>query len=257
MSIEQTTNNKTNMTEQELYNEINNPRSQVHSREQELNLAMPTLMRKVYTWMTLALVITGFTAWGVANSPALYTAILSNSVIMWGMIIAEFVLVIAISGAINRMSMTTATLMFILYSVLNGATFSSIFLVFNMTTIARVFFISAGTFGVTAFYGYTTKKDLSTMGRILFMGLLGIIIATIVNMFLKSTGFDYILSYIGVAIFCGLTAWDSQQIKQALSTQYDVSESAQKVALLGALTLYLDFINLFLYLLRIFGRNDN
>ena len=117
------------------------------------------------------------------------------------------------------------------------------------------FFITAGTFGAMAFYGYTTKKDLTSLGKILFMALIGLIIATVVNMFLKSSGFEYILSYAGVAIFVGLTAWDSQKIKMMLQTQYDMSEGAQKLALIGALTLYLDFINLFLYLLRIFGSN--
>ena len=132
----------------------------------------------------------------------------------------------------------------------------SVFVVYTMTSIAKVFFITAGTFGAMAFYGYTTKKDLTSLGKILFMALIGLIIATIVNMFLKSSGFDYILSYAGVAIFVGLTAWDSQKIKQMLQTQYDMSEGAQKLALIGALTLYLDFINLFLYLLRIFGGSN-
>ena len=142
------------------------------------------------------------------------------------------------------------------YSVLNGAMLSSVFVVYTMTSIAKVFFITAGTFGAMAFYGYTTKKDLTSLGKILFMALIGLIIATVVNMFLKSSGFDYILSYAGVAIFVGLTAWDSQKIKQMLQTQYDMSEGAQKLALIGALTLYLDFINLFLYLLRIFGGSN-
>jgi len=120
---------------------------------------------------------------------------------------------------------------------------------------AKVDIVTTGTFGAMAFYGYTTKKDLTSLGKILFMALIGLIIATVVNMFLKSSGFEYILSYAGVAIFVGLTAWDSQKIKMMLQTQYDMSEGAQKLALIGALTLYLDFINLFLYLLRIFGSN--
>ena len=132
---------------------------------------------------------------------------------------------------------------------------SSIFIIYEPMVIAKVFFITAGTFGAMAFYGYSTKRDLSSIGKILFMALIGLIIATVVNMFLKSPGFDYILSYIGVAIFIGLTAWDSQKIKQMLLMQPDMSEGARKLALLGSLTLYLDFINLFLYLLRIFGSN--
>ena len=246
------------MTEKEMYNLINNQNGQqsngfaVNEKERGLSGAFPVLMRKVYTWMTLALLITGVTAFGVASSPTLF---MSLSKMMWGLIIAELALVFILSGAINRLSLGTATLMFIGYSVLNGAMLSSIFLVYEPMVIAKVFFITAGTFGAMAVYGYTTKKDLTSMGKILFMALIGLIIATVVNMFLKSPGFDYILSYIGVAIFIGLTAWDSQKIKEMLQTQYDMSEGAQKLALLGALTLYLDFINLFLYLLRIFGNN--
>lgn len=249
------------MTEQEMYNLINGQGSQqatgfrVNEKEQGLSNVFSALMRKVYVWMTLALVITGVTAYGVANSPTLIQTLYTSRGLMWGLIIAEFVLVFAISGAINRLSLSTATLLFILYSVLNGAMLSSIFVVFSSAVIAKVFFITAGTFGAMAVYGYTTKRDLTSIGKILFMALIGLIIATVVNMFLKSAGFDYILSYIGVAIFIGLTAWDSQKIKQMLQTQYDMSEGAQKLALLGALTLYLDFINLFLYLLRIFGGN--
>ena len=246
------------MTEKEMYNLINNQNGQqsngfvVNEKERGLSGAFPVLMRKVYTWMTLALLITGVTAFGVASSPTLF---MSLSKMMWGLIIAELALVFILSGAINRLSLGTATLMFIGYSVLNGAMLSSIFLVYEPMVIAKVFFITAGTFGAMAVYGYTTKKDLTSMGKILFMALIGLIIATVVNMFLKSPVFDYILSYIGVAIFIGLTAWDSQKIKEMLQTQYDISEGAQKLALLGALTLYLDFINLFLYLLRIFGNN--
>lgn len=248
------------MTEKEMYNFINEQNQETgfayNEKERGLSNVFSALMRKVYVWMTFALIITGVTAYGVASSPTLLTTIYTNSAIMWGLIIAEFVLVFAISGAINRLSLSTATLLFILYSVLNGATLSSIFVLYEMTCIAKVFFITAGTFGAMAFYGYTTKRDLTSIGKILFMALIGLIIATVVNMFLKSPGFDYILSYVGVAVFVGLTAWDSQKIKQMLQMQYDMSEGAQKLALLGALTLYLDFINLFLYLLRIFGGSN-
>ncbi len=227
-----------------------------NSREHGLSGAFPALMRKVYTWMALALLITGITAFGVASSPTLLMTIMTSKGLMWGLIIAELALVFAISGAINRLSLGTATLLFIVYSVLNGTMLSSIFVIYQPMVIAKVFFITAGTFGVMAFYGYSTKRDLTSIGKILFMALVGLVIATVVNMFLKSPGFDYILSYIGVAIFTGLTAWDTQKIKQMLQTQYDMSEGAQKIALLGALTLYLDFINLFLYLLRIFGGSN-
>ena len=225
-------------------------------RELAMSAAFPALMRKVYVWMALALVITGFTAYEISVNPNILAAIFSNSIIFWGLIIGEFALVIGLTAAINRLSLTTATLMFILFSVINGATLSSIFIVYAMTSIAKVFFITAGTFAVTAFIGYTTKTDLSKMGKILMMALIGLILATIVNIFLKSSGLDYILSYIGVAIFVGLTAYDTQKIKEMLMTQHDLSEGAQKLALLGALSLYLDFINLFLYLLRIFGKRE-
>ena len=221
-----------------------------------MSSAFPVLMRKVYVWMTLALVITGFTAYGVATSPGVLQLIFGNQILFWGMIIAELALVIGVSAAINRLSLTTATLMFILYSVINGALFSSIFLIYTASSIATVFFITAGTFGVMTLIGYTTKTDLTSIGKYLFMALIGLIIATLVNMFIKSEGFTYILSYIGVLIFVGLTAYDSQKIKQMLLQAPDAGEGAQKLALLGALTLYLDFINLFIYLLRIFGRRE-
>lgn len=225
-------------------------------REWEVSNAFPVLMRKVYVWMTLALVITGFTAYGVATSPGILQAIYSNQILFWGMIIAEFALVIGVSAAINRLSLTTATLMFILYSVINGALMSYIFLAYTASSIATVFFITAGTFGVMAFIGYTTKTDLSSIGKIVMMALIGLVIATLVNLFIKSEGFTLILSYVGVLVFVGLTAYDTQKIKQMLLQAPDAGEGAQKMALLGALSLYLDFINLFIYLLRIFGKRE-
>lgn len=226
-------------------------------REFAISNAFPVLMRKVYVWMTLALVITGVTAYGVATSPAMINAIFSNQMLFWGLIIAEFGLVMAISAGINKFSITTATLLFVLYSVINGATLSVIFLAFTMSSIANVFFITAGTFAVMAFIGYTTKKDLSGLGKMLFMALIGLIIATLVNViFIKSSGLDLIVSYVGVLIFVGLTAYDTQKIKQMLVGADSSGETYQKIALLGALTLYLDFINLFLYLLRIFGKRE-
>lgn len=237
--------------------EVNDLDRLIREQEGSLSLAFPALMRKVYVWMTLALVLTGITAYGVASSPSLMMTIFQTPAIMWGLIIAELAIVIAISAAINRLSLTTATLLFVLYSVLNGATFSLIFAVYTMSSIANVFFITAGTFGVMAAYGYFTKRDLSSWGKLLLMALIGLIIATLVNVFLvKSSGFDLILCYAGVLIFVGLTAYDTQKIKQMLAMQTDMGEGAQKVALLGALSLYLDFINLFLYLLRIFGRRE-
>ena len=237
------------------YNELN---FETMTRERELSMsaAFPALMRKVYVWMTLALILTGVTAYGVANSPGVLMTLYSNQILFWGLIIVEFALVIGITAAINKLSLTMATLMFVLYSVINGAMLSSIFMIYTMSSITSVFFITAGTFAVMAFIGYTTKADLTSMGKILIMALIGIIIATVVNIFLKSTGLEMILSYLGVLVFVGLTAYDSQKIKQMLLMAPDAGEGAQKLALLGALTLYLDFINLFIYLLRIFGRRE-
>lgn len=222
-------------------------------RELEMSSAFPVLMRKVYLWMTLALVITGFTAYYVAHNETLLTALVSNQILFWGLVIGEFALVIGLSAAINKLSLTMATLMFVIYSVINGATLSFIFLIYTYSSITNVFFITAGTFAVMALIGYFIKVDLSSMGKILMMALIGIIIATIVNIFTKSEGLAMILNYLGVLVFVGLTAYDSQKIKQMMMAAPDAGEVAQKMALLGALSLYLDFINLFLYLLRIFG----
>lgn len=236
------------MNEERLYRMI-------EEKEGMVSLAFPALMRKVYLWMTLALVITGFTAFGVASNPGIAYAIVTNRLLFWGLVIAEFGLVIGISGAINKLSAVTATLLFVLYSIVNGATLSVIFMAYTMSSIASVFFITAGLFGVMAFIGYTTKTDLTSIGKILFMALIGIILATIVNLFVGSSMLNMIVSYIGVVIFTGLTAYDSQKIKNMLYNADSMDEGMQKIALLGSLTLYLDFINLFLMLLRIFGGN--
>ncbi len=222
-------------------------------RELEMSAAFPVLMRKVYLWMALALVITGLTAYFVATNETLITMLVTNQILFWGLAIAELGLVIGLTAAINKLSLTTATLMFVLYSVINGATMSFIFLIYTASSITNVFFITAGTFAAMAAFGYFTKTDLSSMGKYLMMALIGIIIATIVNIFTKSEGLAVVLNYIGVLVFVGLTAYDSQKIKQMLLAAPDAAEGAQKVALLGALSLYLDFINLFLYLLRILG----
>ena len=233
------------------YEELTN----VYSRDRELEMstAFPILMRKVYSWMAMALVITGVTAYYVAHSETLLTAIVTNQILFWGLVIAELGLVIGLSAAINKLSLTTATLMFVLYSLINGATMSFIFLAYTASSVTNVFLITAGTFAAMAAFGYFTKTDLTSLGKILMMALIGVIIATIVNIFTKSEGLTVILNYVGVLVFVGLTAYDSQKIKQMLQTALDASESSQKIALLGALSLYLDFINLFLYLLRILG----
>ena len=225
-----------------------------HEQELGMSQAFPALMRKVYVWMALALTITAITAYGVATSPALLSLIYSSKLTFFGLIIAELALVFWLSARIYKLSLTSATLMFIVYSVINGATLASIFAVYSMSIIGQTFAVTAGTFGAMAVYGYFTKKDLTSWGRLLFMALIGLIIAGIVNLFLHNSAMDFIVSCLGVVVFVGLTAYDSQKIKQMLAVQTDMGETAQKVALMGALSLYLDFINLFLYLLRLFGR---
>ena len=225
-------------------------------RELALSAAFPALMRKVYVWMTLALAITALTAYGVASTPALLTAIYTSKVLFWGLIIAELGLVFYVSARIQRLSLSTATLLFILYSIINGATLAFIFALYSTSIIVQTFVVTAGTFGAMAVYGYFTKKDLTSWGRLLLMALIGLIIAGVVNIFLHNSTMDLIISGIGVLVFVGLTAYDSQKIKQMLQMAPDASEASQKLALVGALSLYLDFINLFIYLLRILGRRE-
>lgn len=218
------------------------------------SVAQASLFRSVYVWMTLALVITGFTALYVAKSYTLLNLMLQNQMAFWGVLIAELGLVFYMSARINRISFTTATILFIVYSILNGVTMSMLFLIYTMSSIATTFFVTAGTFGAMALFGYATKKDLTRIGNLCIMGVIGLIIASLVNMFLHNSMMDLIISYVGVLLFVRLTAYDSQKIKQMLSGEdIEVNETTQKIALMGALTLYLDFINLFLYLLRILG----
>ncbi|MGN1214248.1 MAG: Bax inhibitor-1/YccA family protein, partial [Bacteroidaceae bacterium] len=173
---------------------------------------------------------------------------------MWVLIIAEFAVVVTLSSAINKLSFPVAGLLFVVYSVLNGLTLSVIFLLFTMSSIASTFFITAGTFAAMSFVGFITRKDLSGLGKILVMGLIGIVIATVVNFFVGSTGLQTIVNYLGVFIFVGLTAYDTQKIKLMFQQAGgEVNAVTQKMALMGSLALYLDFINLFLFLLRIFG----
>lgn len=211
-------------------------------------------MVKVYGWMSLALIVTGFVAMYTAASESLVEVIFGNRVTFYVLIILQLVAVGMLAGLINRISSLLATIIFIGYSALNGLTLSVIFLVFTAESIASTFFITAGTFGVMSIYGYTTKSDLSKWGNLLFMGLIGLIIASIANFFMESTMLYWITTYVGVLIFVGLTAYDTQKIKNANVLGNEGTEEDSKEAIMGALTLYLDFINLFLYLLRIFGR---
>ena len=213
------------------------------------------VMRNVYGWMSCGLLMTALTAMIVAGHPNIIYAIATNKLLLWGLFGAEIGLVLWLSARINSMSSMTAGLMFAAYAILNGVTMSFIFLAYTMESIASTFFTTAGTFAIMSFIGFITKKDLSGIGKILTMLLIGLVIATIVNIFVASSGLSLILNYVGVFVFVGLTAYDSQKINTLVheDTMYGDEEQTNKLALMGSLTLYLDFINLFLYLLRFLG----
>jgi uncharacterized protein len=228
------------------------------------NITQPTTMdsyqvkenlfiTRVYSWMCLALVITGLVSLYVVSTPSIIMTLASNQMLLFGLIIIELVAVGSLVMLVNKMSATMALLIFIAYSALNGVTLSMLFLIYTASSIASAFFITSATFAAMSCYGWYTKKDLSAIGNLCFMGLIGIIIASLVNMFLQSSGLYWIISYLGVLIFVGLIAYDTQKIKAMSRNVYLNSESGKKTALLGALALYLDFINLFIMLLRILG----
>ncbi len=216
-----------------------------------------TYLSGVFMWMFLALGITAATAWLFATTPSLMGMLItetgSMSITGWIVMLAPLGLVLWLSAGINRMAASTMVLVFIAFSVLMGASLSFIFLAYTGASIAKTFVITSGMFGTMAVVGYTTKTDLTKFGSLMMMGLVGIIIASVVNMFMQSSTMDYIISFIGVLVFTGLTAYDVQKLKRIGSQVTEGSESARKMTIMGALTLYLDFINLFLFLLRIFG----
>jgi len=210
-------------------------------------------MVRVYNWMTAGLAVTGVMGFMVASSPTLLNIIFGNAVIPIVLVIAQLGLVVYLSGWVEKMSASQATGVFILYAGLTGLTFSSIFLVYSGASITATFAVTAGTFAAMSFYGYTTKKDLTSIGSFLFMGLIGIIIASVVNIWMKSPVMHSVITYAGVLIFVGLTAYDTQKIKEMNILGNEGSDEDTKEAISGALRLYLDFINLFLMLLRIMG----
>lgn len=219
--------------------------------------AQLSVFRRVYIWMTMALCITGLTALIIANNNDIMYSLLQNEATFWIIMIAELALVFILAGRLHKLSMGTATILFILYSVLNGITMSLIFIIYTESSIAATFFVTAGTFGAVSLYGFATKKDLSSWGSILIMGVIGIVIASVVNIFMGSETLYWIISYAGVLIFVGLTAYDTQKIKEVLlNPNVEVDDNLNKIALFGALQLYLDFINLFMHLLRIMGSRD-
>ena len=225
---------------------------------EQAQIRVNEFVRSVYNWMAIGLGLTGFVAYYVAHSQALMQLIFGNKLIFFGLIIGELALVFSISARIQRMQASTATGLFMLYSALNGATLSIIFVIYTQSSITSTFFICAATFVTCSIFGWSTKRDLTSVGGFMTMGLIGIIIASVVNMFIRSSAMSMIISYIGVLVFVGLTAYDTQQLKtMALSQPNDVGAGVlRKGAILGALKLYLDFINLFLMLLRILGNRE-
>jgi uncharacterized protein len=208
--------------------------------------AQSGVMRGVYAWMGGGLALTALVAMITASSPALLQAILGNRLVFYALIFGELGLVVAISAAINRISASTASLLFLAYAALNGLTMSSIFVAYTSSSIASTFVVTSGMFGAMSLYGYLTKSDLSSWGSFLFMGLVGVVIASLVNMFLHSSMIAWVVSLCGILVFTGLTAYDTQKIKT-------MGNRGPKGAILGALTLYLDFINMFLLMLRLLG----
>lgn len=228
------------------------PAQDVEVRQSSVS-TFSSLVSKVYLWMTMALAITGLTAFYVANSGLVF-ALANSAGLFWGLMIAELAVVWILSANIMRLSFPVAGIMFAVYSILNGATCSFIFIAYTAESLTTTFFVTAGTFGAMSLVGAFIKKDLSGMGRMLIMALIGLIIATIVNLFVASSTLSWAITYIGVLIFCGLTAYDTQKMKEMLyQYQHMGDTNILKIALLCSLSLYLDFINLFLYLLRIFG----
>lgn len=222
--------------------------------EWSLSTYMSQVMRKVYVKMFLGLLVTALTSFFLLNSPSLLMSLIQSRALLIGLCVGELALVFALSMAINKLNPVVATLMFYAYAVLNGITLTPIFLVYTMSSIALTFFVTAGVFLAMSIYGYTTKSDLTKFGSFMVMALIGLIVCSLINIFWANSVMDWIISFAGVIIFIGLTAWDTQKIKQMAQETDEMN--AGKLATIGALSLYLDFINLFLYLLRFLGNRE-
>jgi FtsH-binding integral membrane protein len=234
-------------------------------QQTQTQVRVNTFIRSVYNWMAIGLALTGFVAFYVSHSEAMLGLLfevvgnqLKPTLLFYGLIIGELALVFSLASRVSKIQASTATALFVLYAALNGATLSSIFLIYTQSSITSVFFICAATFIACSIYGMITKRDLTSMGQFMFMGLIGIIIASVVNFFIQSSGMSLIISYIGVIVFVGLTAYDTQKLKtMALTQPADLDAGVvRKGAIIGALTLYLDFINMFIFMLHIFGARD-
>jgi FtsH-binding integral membrane protein len=231
-------------------------RMQVRSFDQAaVDAGLRQYMLSIYNYMTVALVITGLVAFGVSQSPAAMQAIFGTP-LKWVVMLAPLGFVFLFSARIHAMTPSTAQLVFWAFAATMGLSMASIFLVFTGTSIARVFFITAATFGATSLYGYTTRTDLSKFGSFLFMGVIGIVLASLVNIFIGSSALQFAISVIGVLLFTGLTAYDTQRLKELYADSYD-RDSLSRIAIMGALQLYLDFINLFTFLLQLLGQRNN
>ncbi|CDG21968.1 Inner membrane protein ybhL [Xenorhabdus poinarii G6] len=221
---------------------------------QKAGSGIQSYMAQVYGWMTCGLLLTAFVAGYVANTAEIFSIITSSNIIFYGLVIAQLALVFVLSGLVHKMSGALATGLFMLYSMLTGLTLSVIFVAYTASSIASTFIVSAGMFGALSVYGYTTKRSLSGLGNFLFMGLIGIVLASLLNLWLKNSALTWVITYIGVLVFAGLTAYDTQKLKE-MGEELDMNdrENLRRYSITGALTLYLDFINLFLMLLRILG----
>lgn len=226
-----------------------------YTGSQSRSRATNYLIDKVYLWMTFALLLTAGSAYFTISSPTITNLVYGTSYAIWVLFGLELIIVFAMSGMVNRLSVPAMMTLFILFSVLNGVTCSSIFLTYTKGSLVSTFLITSGTFAVMSIYGYFTKEDLTKFGNIFLMGLFGIIIASVVNIFMHSTTLYWIVTIIGVLIFVGLVAYDTQKIRRL--GEMETGQNTSKLALMGALTLYLDFINLFLFFLRVFGGRNN
>ena len=224
------------------------------ARDADIDVGLRTYMLKVYNYMCIGLGLTGAVAFGTSTSPEMMQAIFGTP-LQWVIMLAPLGLVFFLSARVNHMKASTAQTLFWVYSGLMGLSLSYIFLAYTGASVTRVFFITAGAFAGLSLYGYTTKRDLSGMGTFMVMGLIGLIIAMVVNIFLESSALQFVISVLGVLIFAGLTAWDTQKIKSMYSVA-DGHEIGEKKAIMGALTLYLDFLNMFIFLLHLFSNRE-
>lgn len=237
---------------------MTNLQSTARTADARTQVQVNSFIRSVYNWMGIGLGLTGLIAYFVGNSPSMVQMIYSNTLLFFGLIAAELGMVFYLSARVQKIQASTATALFVIYSALNGVTMSFIFIAYTPASITSTLFVCAATFAACSIFGFVTKRDLTSLGSFMFMGLIGIIVASLVNLFIQSSALTTIISYIGVLVFVGLTAYDTQKLKNMAMTQPAGLEAGviRKGAIMGALSLYLDFINLFLMLLYIMGGRE-